>query len=110
MPKDFYLFGSFRTAGKGNSGPKLDFIPGPTHINRDTATRRWETIVKIGLEINMTMYAMKKHGANMKLSSGISLEAISEQFGHTKLETTKIYTTMLHEINRNEVLLKAPAF
>ena len=53
---------------------------------------------------------MKKHGANMKLSSGISLEAISEQFGHTKLETTKIYTTMLNEINRNEVLLKAPAF
>jgi hypothetical protein len=30
----------------------------------------------------------KKHGANMKLSSGISLEAI-EQFGHTKLETNK---------------------
>jgi integrase len=110
MPKDFYLFGSFRTPGKGNLGPKLDFIPGPTHMNRDTATRRWESIIKIGLGINMTMYAMKKHGANMKLSSGISLEAISEQFGHTKLETTKIYTTMLHEINRNEVLLKAPAF
>lgn len=110
LPKDFYLFGSFRMPGKGNVGPKLDFIPGPTHINRDTATRRWEKIVKIGLKIYMTLYAMKKHGANMKLSSGISLEAISEQFGHSKIETTKIYTTMLNEINRNEVLLKAPAF
>lgn len=107
---DFYLFGSFRQSGKGNVGPKLDFIPGPTRIKVDTATRRWESIVKIGLKINMTMYAMKKHGANMKLSSGISLEAISEQFGHSKVETTKIYTTMLNEINRNEVLLKSPDF
>jgi len=110
LPKDFYLFGSYRHAGKGNVGPKIDFIPGPTHINRDTATRRWETIIKLGLKINMTMYAMKKHGANMKLSSGISLEAISEQFGHSKIETTKIYTTMLKEINRNEVLEKSPDF
>lgn len=110
LPKDFYLFGSFREPGKGNVGPKLDFIPGPTRIKVDTATKRWEKIVKLGLKINMTMYAMKKHGANMKLSSGISLEAISEQFGHTKLETTKIYTTMLNQINRNEVLLKSPAF
>lgn len=110
LPKDFYLFGSFRQSGKGNVGPKLDFIPGPTRIKVDTATRRWETIVKKGLKINMTLYAMKKHGANMKLSSGISLEAISEQFGHSKVETTKIYTTMLKEINRNEVLLKSPAF
>ncbi len=110
LPKDFYLFGSFREAGKGNVGPKLDFIPGPTRIKVDTATKRWEKIVKLGLKIKMTMYAMKKHGANMKLDAGISLDAISEQFGHTKKETTKIYTTMLNEINRNEVLLKSPAF
>ncbi len=110
LPQDFYLFGSFRESGKGNVGPKIDFIPGPTKLNRDTATRRWENIVKIGLGINMTMYAMKKHGANMKLVSGISLEAISEQFGHSKVETTKIYTTMLNQINRNEVLEKSPAF
>lgn len=109
-PKDFFLFGSFRDSGKGNAGPKIDFIPGPTQLKRDTATKRWERIVKKGLGINMTMYAMKKHGANMKLSSGISLEAISEQFGHSKVETTKIYTTKLNEINRSEVLLKSPAF
>jgi hypothetical protein len=36
-----------------------------------------ESIIKIGLGINMTMYAMKTQ-TNMKLSSGISLEAISE--------------------------------
>lgn len=109
LPKDFYLFGSFREPGKGNVGPKLDFIPGPTKIKVDTATKRWEKIVKLGLKIKMTMYAMKKHGANMKLSAGISLDAISDQFGHTKKETTKIYTTMLNEIYRNEVLLKSPA-
>jgi hypothetical protein len=46
----------------------------------------------------------------MKLSSGISLEAISEQFGHTKLETTKYTLQCCMRSTRNEVLLKAPAF
>jgi integrase len=67
LPNDYYLFGSFREPGKGNIGKFNDFIPGPTKMNRDTATRRWETIVKKGLGISMNMYSLKHHGANMKI-------------------------------------------
>ena len=55
LPKDYYLFGSFREPGRGNIGKHKDFIPRPTHINRDTATKRWEKIVKKGLGIQMNI-------------------------------------------------------
>ena len=109
MPKHFYLFGSFREAGKGNIGKFKDFIPGPTAISRDTATRRWETIVKKGLGIDMNMYAFKHHGANMKILAGMSMEALKDLFGHTSKLTTKVYVTRIHEISRKEILEKSPA-
>ena len=90
LPKDYYLFGSFREPGKGNIGKHKDFIPGPTHINRDTATKRWEKIVKKGLGIQMNMYALKHHGANMKILAGLELDSLRELYGHTsKLMTEK---------------------
>src|SRR5690606_36564793 len=39
VPEHYYLFGSFRKAGAGNVGPKKDFIPRPTRLSRDTATK-----------------------------------------------------------------------
>jgi len=108
LPKDYYLFGSFRESGKGNVGQKTDFIPAPTKLKRDTATRRWEKIIIIGAGINVSMYAIKKHGANNKLKADIPLAIISEQFGHSKEETTKIYTTQLKEINRDKMKGKSP--
>jgi hypothetical protein len=36
---------SFREPGKEVRKYK-DFIPGPTHLSRDTPTRRWESIVE----------------------------------------------------------------
>ena len=50
------MFGSYRDKGKGNVGKFLDFIPGPTKIKRDTATKRWKRIVKDGLKINVNLY------------------------------------------------------
>jgi integrase len=111
LPKNFYLFGSYRQPGKGNVGPKLDFIPGPTKMNRDTATRRWEVIVKIGLgfqEVNM--YSNKHAGANAKILAGMSMDSLRELFGHTSKLTTQIYATKIKEIHRNEILEKSPDF
>jgi len=108
LPKEYYLFGSFREPGKGNIGKFEDFIPAPTHLNRDTATRRWETIVKKKLAIDVTMYSMKKYGANKKAQAGISLDAIMGTFGHSKKETTLIYLTDQDKINRKEVMDKSP--
>ena len=108
LPKDYYLFGSFREVGKGNIGKHVDFIPAPTQLKRDTATKRWEKIVKIGLKINVTMYSMKKYGANKKAEAGISIDAIQGTFGHSKKETTLIYLTKQNEINRKEIMDKSP--
>lgn len=110
LPKDYYLFGSFRPIGKGNIGKFEDFIPAPTHINRDTATRRWEAIVKIKLKIPMSMYAMKKAGANALILAGVSVNAIKDLFGHSSEVTTQIYITNLKEINRKEILEKGTDF
>jgi len=110
LPKDYYLFGSFREAGKGNLGKFEDFIPAPTRINRDTATRRWETIVKKKLQIDMNLYAMKKAGANALILAGVSINAIKDLFGHTSEVTTQIYITNLKEINRKEILEKGTDF
>lgn len=110
LPKDYFLFGSFREPGKGNIGKHEDFIPGPTHLSRDTATRRWETVVKKKLGIDRTMYSIKKYGGNKKSSAGISLDAIKGVFGHSEKETTLIYLTNQDEINRKEVLEKSPNF
>ena len=111
LPKQYYLFGSFRKPGKGNVGPKLDFIPGPTKMNRDTATRRWETIVKIGLgfqEVNM--YSNKHAGANAKILAGMDLDALRELYGHTsKLMTTK-YATVVKEVYRKQIMENSPDF
>jgi len=111
LPQDYFLFGSFKESGLGNRGKNQflpDFIPGYTHINRDTATRKWEKVVKIGLKIDCTMYSIKKYGANKKASAGISTEAIQGIFGHSKMETTLIYLTEQDEINRKEVMDKSP--
>ena len=108
LPKSYYLFGSFRQQGKGNVGASVDFIPAPTPLKRDTATKRWHKIVKVGLGINVTMYSMKKYGANKKAEAGISIDAIQGTFGHSKKETTLIYLTKQNEINRKEIMDKSP--
>lgn len=110
LPKDYYLFGSFRKEGEGNKGKFKDFIPAPTHLKRDTATKRWERIIKKGLGINMSLYSMKKAGANAKILSGVSIGALKDLFGHSSELTTAIYITKLKEINRKEILEKSPKF
>jgi integrase len=111
LPKQFYLFGSFRESGKGNAGIKLDFISGPTKIKRDTATKRWNTIVKVGLgfqEVNM--YSNKHAGANAKILAGMDLDALRELYGHTsKLMTTK-YATVVKEVYRKQIMENSPDF
>lgn len=110
LPKEYYLFGSFRESGKGNIGKYKDFIPGPTHINRDTATKRWEKIVKKGLGIQMNMYALKHHGANMKILAGLGLESLKELYGHSSKLMTKKYAKVVKEVHRKKILEYSPAF
>jgi integrase len=107
-PRNFYLFGSYREAGKGNVGKFKDFIPGPTKMNRDTATRRWESIVKKGLGISMNMYAMKHLGADRKILAGLEIDSLRELYGHTSYLMTEKYAKVVKEVHRNNILQNSP--
>lgn len=107
-PDSFYMFGSGRPSGKGNIGLHKDFNPGITKMNRDTVTKRWEKVVKIGLGIPVNLYSIKKLGANAKIMAGMSIRALQELFGHSSEVTTEIYITKLEEVIRKEILEKSP--
>lgn len=111
LPKQFYLFGSYKQPGKSNVGAKLNFIPGPSQIKRSTTTRKWESIVKIGLGFkSVNMYSNKHAGANAKILAGMDLEALRELYGHTsKLMTTK-YATVVKEVYRKQIMENSPDF
>jgi integrase len=110
LPKDFFLFGSNREAGKGNIGKHLDFIPAPTKIKRDTATKRWYRIVKTGLGIDMNLYALKHLGANKKILAGLELDTLRELYGHTSKLMTVKYAKVVTEVYRKQILENSPDF
>lgn len=109
-PKDFYLFGSYRQSGRGNIGKYIDFIPGPTPLKRDTATKRWKKIVKDGLSINVNMYSNKHAGADAKIMAGIDLDALRSLYGHSTKRMTEIYAKEIKNIYKNEIINKSPEY
>ena len=113
IPKQYYLFGSFKEPGIGNRGKNQtlpDFIPGPTHISRDTATRRWETLVKKGLGIKMNLYAMKHYGADKKILAGMNMDSLRELYGHSSKLMTEKYAKIIKEVYRKDILDNSPDF
>ena len=109
-PKDFYLFGSFREPGKGNVGKYIDFIPGPTSIKRDTATKRYKKIVKDGLGIDVTMYSYKGKGGDDKLRAGVDLDSIRNQYGHTNKKMTKVYVRSITGFYKDDIIKNSTKF
>jgi site-specific recombinase XerD len=110
LPKDYYLFGAYKCNHKHRAKLNLDFLAGPLMLKRDTATKRWEKIVKIGLNIPVNMYSNKHAGANAKILAGMDLEALRELYGHSSKLTTKVYATAIQEVYRKEILDKSPDF
>lgn len=109
-PKDFYLFGSYREPRKGNKGKFIDFIPGPTRLKRDTATKRWKKIIKDGLGINVNMYSNKHAGANAKIIAGMDLDVLRELYGHSSKLMTMRYAKVVKEVYRQQIIDKSPDF
>lgn len=109
-PKDFYLFGSFRISGRGNVGKHLDFIPGPTPLKRDTATKRWKKIVKDGLAIDVNMYSYKHKGGNDKLRAGVDLDSIRNQYGHSNKKMTKVYVKEITGYYKDDIIRNSTEF
>jgi integrase len=110
QPGDYYLFGSHREAAKGNTGILEDFIPGPTAIKRDTATRRWEAIVKKGLGFQVNLYSNKHAGANAKILAGMPLDALRELYGHTSKLMTETYAKAIKDVYRKQIMDNSPEY
>lgn len=106
--KDYYIFGT-ECPDMGYKKGHRQYVPAAKKMKRATPTRLWEKIVKIGLEMDVNLYAMKKAGANDKILAGISRRAIQEMYGHASALTTEIYITNLKEVLHNEILEKSPA-
>ncbi|RYD50700.1 MAG: site-specific integrase [Sphingobacteriales bacterium] len=68
------------------------FMPGPRRMPADYASKNWKDIVKDDLGLNVSLYSFKGLGGDDKRETGISLHAVSSQYGHTKMSTTMIYT------------------
>lgn len=109
-PKHYYLFGSHREPGKGNQGTTEDFIPGPTALKRDTATKRWHKIVKVGLGFQVNMYSNKHAGANAKILAGMSLDALRELYGHSSILMTEKYAKKIKDVYRQQIMENSPDF
>ncbi len=110
FPSDYFLFGSYRKPGRGNAGSREDFIPGPTMIKRDTATKRWKRIVKDALGINVNMYSNKHAGANAKIMAGMDLDTLRELYGHTSKLMTLRYAKVVKEVYRKQIIEQSPEF
>lgn len=109
-PQDYYLFGSYREKGRGNNGRKLDFIPGPTQLKRDTATKRWKKIVKDGLGIDVNMYAYKHKGADDKILNGVDLDSLRNQLGHSTKKMTSTYAREIKGVYKKDIIDNSPEF
>lgn len=113
LPKDYYLFGSFKEPRVGNRGKNQflpDFLPGPTPINRDTATARWRNLVKKGLGITMNLYAMKHYGADKKILAGMNMDSLRELYGHSSKLMTEKYAKIIKEVYRKDIMDNSPDF
>lgn len=109
-PDYFYLFGSFRKSGCGNIGKFEDFIIGPTKLKRDTATKRWNKIVKKGLGIDINLYSYKHKGGDDKIISGVDLDSIRHQYGHSKKRMTEHYVKQIKGIYKKDLIENSPKF
>lgn len=109
-PQNYYLFGSFRESGKGNIGKHEDFIIGSTAITRDTATKRWQRIIKKGLGINVNLYSYKHKGGDDKLLAGVDLDTIRNQLGHQDKRMTKRYVKEITGVYKNDIIKNSPKF
>jgi integrase len=113
LPKDYYLFGSFKEPGMGNRGKNqhlIDFTPAPTPISRDTAGRRWKKLVKDDLGITMNLYAMKHHGADKKILAGMNMDSLRELYGHSSKLMTEKYAKIIKEVYRKDIMDNSPDF
>jgi len=76
------------------------------HANMPTAW--WYRIVKEKLKINVDLYSLKKLGGDDMIRQGINLYGVSNQMGHTSLDTTEIYVTEHKRVYKEMIRERMP--
>ena len=120
-PISHYIFGSplgpggNRGKGSATNGAKGAsrqdyFLPSPTRIKRDTATKLWKKIVWEKLKIKKYQYAMKHTGGDDKILAGMDLDALKELYGHSSKFMTEKYTSKIKEVRRKHIMEHSPDF
>ncbi len=77
---------------------------------KELVTKLWKSHVIDSLGINKYMYSMKHSGADEKILSGISLDALQDMYGHSSKLMTKKYITKLKEVYHREIISKSTDF
>jgi len=103
FPKHYYIFG--RSDNKFNN-----FLPSESSLKRKYASDLWHKLVKSDLGINVDLYAFKHLGANEKILSGVSIDALKELYGHSSTLMTETYATQIKQIRQKEILENSPDF
>lgn len=101
--------GSAANGSKGASRQDY-FLPSPTRIKRDTATKLWKKIVWEKLKIEKYQYALKHTGGDDKILAGMDLDALKELYGHSSKYMTEKYTSKIKEIRRKQIMEHSPDF
>jgi integrase len=105
----YFIFGSPNKPHGARNKAKL-FFPSPLPMKRDTATKFWKEKVWKGLEIHKYQYALKHTAGDDMILSGVPIDAIKENFGHSSKYMTEKYVKKLKGLQREELIEKSPEF
>lgn len=97
FPKEYYIF-------------SRGFKPGPFVQQRKRATEIWAREVIKNLGIDKKMYGGKGLGLGDKVKSGVPIEALKNQAGHTDQKMTEVYTSEHKKKLARELKDKAKGF
>lgn len=98
LPGEYYLFS------------KDNFKPGPSPYCPAVSTNLWKKLVIQGLGIDCKMYSLKHKGADDKIESGISIQALKTLYGHSSIQMTEIYAQAVKKKYHDEIIAKSPTF
>lgn len=96
-PKDHFIFSE-------------DFKPGESNIPRKRATEIWKKHVIDHLKIDKKLYGVKHLGIDDKIENHTSLDAVSQQAGHTTKQMTARYSKKLKKVYAEEISEKSKGF
>lgn len=98
LPGEHYLFSS------------NNFKPGVKPYHPNTPTRWWKKYVIEGLGINCKMYSLKHKGADDKILSDVSIDALRNLYGHRSQQMTELYAKAIKGKYKQQIIDKAPVF